>query len=59
MTCSDKVSQATHVSMRMGCSIARYYHIKGDSVARLDVKNNKWVMAGDWVIPRNLVRIKL
>jgi len=55
---SDKKSQATHYSKRC-CWLgkARFYHVSNGQIARLDVKNDKWVMAGDTVHMKSLIPI--
>jgi hypothetical protein len=55
---SDKKLQATHYSEKScGLGRARFYHVSGGDIARLDVKNDKWVMAGDWVHLSSLIPI--
>ena len=54
----DKKSQATHYSERCcGLGKGRFYHVANGEIARLDVKNDRWVMAGNTVHMKNLIPI--
>lgn len=48
---------ATHVSKDIYGKIARYYCVKDGSIARFSVKDDKWVMAGNWVSLNSLIPI--
>lgn len=55
---TDKKLQATHYSEKCcGLGKARFYHVANGQIARLDVKRDKWVMAGDTVHMKNLIPI--
>lgn len=54
---SDKKSQATHYTENCFGRKARYYRFVNGKIERLDVKNDRWVMAGDFVHFKCLIPI--